>query len=280
MVLSYDYNALTFTVLQWNILCLQFCDQYSFPKVDKKYLEWDYRKKRFLELFNRKFSDLICLEEVDEFELFQGIIKSINPSYQYLYERKNKGSQGIALFYNPAKFKLINYKRVDFANTNQFFLIAFLKNIPTNKNIALIITHLKSKKENEVVRIKEMKQMLIYLTSTSFFQDYKSKYNCKGIVITGDFNTDPDSTSINLLKKLYFLNKYQIFNAFKNVDFTTFKIRDKTYLRTIDYLFFSHYLEVVSSSSLPGLNELMPYGLPNKRIPSDHLYLRARFRFF
>ena len=280
MITNVNYNALTFTILQWNILCLEFCDNISFPKANKQHLDWSYRKERFKDIFKLNKSDLICLEEVDDYKEFEGIINSIDVKYKHIYERKKQGTQGISLFYNSSVFSLIKYKKKEFYDSNQFFLVVFLKNLSNNINIVLIITHLKAKIENEFIRIEQMKQIIKYLNSESFYNDYQIKYKCKGFIITGDFNADPDSMTINNFKKFYLLNKHQIINAFKDVEFTTFKFRDKAYLRTIDYLFFSHRLEIISSNEFPKLKDLMPYGLPSKNIPSDHLFLSAKFRFY
>jgi len=138
---------------------------------------------------------------------------------------------------------------------------------------------LKSKRENEFIRVDQMKQLINYIFSDEFYETYKKKFNCYGLIITGDFNAEPDSTTINLIEQIDFMNKFEMINVYHDSQYTTYKFKNELYRRTIDYIFITHKLELLWKKKLPIESKLLPDGLPNRNIPSDHLFLRAKIGF-
>ena len=272
-----------FTLIQWNSLGIDSCDSASFPMITPELLSWDYRKLLYKSIFEQNKVDLICLEEVDKLNEYEKIFSTIGDNYNSIYYKKvGSNPQGIAVFYNKEKFKLVKEYKFNFKDENgndqsQFCLINFFT-LFDNITICLIVTHLKAKHEFEKTRLKQIKQICDHLSSQEFLIIYSEELNCKGLIICGDFNAEPTNESINYLKNFKFIQT-KLSNAFEDADFTTFKIREEEYIRVIDYIFY-YNLGLIKTNKLMTKTEIGPNGLPNESFPSDHLYLKANFKFF
>ena len=246
-------------------------------------LSWDYRKVLFKSIFEQNKVDLICLEEVDKLNEYEKIFSTIGDNYNSIYYKKvGSNPQGIAVFYNKEKFKLVKEYKFNFKDENgndqsQFCLISFFT-IFKNKTICLIVTHLKSSYQFEQIRLKQTKQICDHLSSQEFLKIYSDELSCEGLILCGDFNSEPTHESINYLKNFKFIET-KLSNAFEDANFTTFKIRDKDYIRVIDYIFY-YNLGLINTNKLMTKAEIGSKGLPNESFPSDHLYLKANFKFF
>ena len=273
-----------FTIIQWNSLGIDLCDSNSFPMIPTELLSWDYRKVLFKSIFEQNKVDLICLEEVDKLNEYEKIFSAIGYNYNSVYYQKNGLNQriGNAVFYNKEKLKLVkeykfNFKYENGNDQSQFCLISFFT-LFNNKTICLIVTHLKSSYQFEQIRLKQTKQICDHLSSQEFLKIYSDELSCEGLILCGDFNSEPTHESINYLKNFKFIET-KLSNAFEDANFTTFKIRDKDYIRVIDYIFY-YNLGLINTNKLMTKAEIGSKGLPNESFPSDHLYLKANFKFF
>jgi len=291
-------------LMQWNTLSRSefFCSNKSFPFVDEKYLNWSYRKELFITIFDKIIPDIICLQEVDEYDEFKTTILS-QQKYESIYYKKNDGIQGIAIFFNKQKFNLLTHRSVnlpkdDLGNSsNQFFVVLFLLEKVSNKTICLISTHLKAKAEFENIRLSQIKFLLNYIDHNQEFLELLSKHSIAGIIFCGDLNAEPTYSCINYIRSFKFENnQYIIGREFKSAnnfwdkdkedytEVTTFKIRDTVYYRVIDYIFYTDSIMFDSTTPTFKLSDpkfintdFRMTGMPCEWFPSDHYYLTMKF---
>lgn len=299
------FNTHSYRLLQWNVCSNCFCNSTAFPKVDEKYLIWEYRNKMFDQIFEELNPDLICLEEVDVLENFEAILSKKN--YDYEYFRKKEGIQGIAFFYKKDKFNILDREIVTLPKddinltpenlSNQIFVYFVVQDISTLTTFIVIITHLKAKKQFYEMRRVQTKFLQCYIKNMLL-----NIHNNKGIIICGDFNAEPDEKSIQQIlindnsdNKFLTENNFPLFQSafnFSNpnkedyIECTTFKIREVEIYRVIDYVFydenFNNNFKIVEKNKLPKktddlIKEIIGKGLPCEKFPSDHFYLFIKF---
>lgn len=254
-------------VVSWNILSdIWLTDMYK--HIDKKYLYFDYRKKRINDILKKINSDVILLQEVDY------------KSYTYLFKLYSK------------KYWISKLSNIDWCNeddsdscnmTGNLILIkhSFIdKNeIPNeikynmSKNrVCLIVNtnkylfvnvHLSTTTETK--RINEIKTILKHI----------KKYKDKKIIIGGDFNNDILETQKldNLLQKngynrtiiknkpTYILDKHESIDFIyyrntdmkniRNIDLSIKKYKNKTDLENLTFKFIgSDHLPIISKFTI------------------------------
>ena len=289
--------------MQWNILSKSelMCNKSSFPKIDEKFLEWNHRRDLFTKIFAQINPDIICLQEVDDYdEIKENFFSS--GKYESEYFKKNGGIQGIAIFYNPLKLTMLYNQTVtlpkdDLGNSSsQNFVFCIMQEKISNKIICLITTHLKSKTAFETVRLSQVKFLLKYIDEDKNFLEIFYKYSPNGIIMCGDFNAEPNDSCMQYVQNFRFQNNQLLLGKdFKSaynfsdkekenyIDMTTFKIRDRPYYRIIDYIFYTD--DIISNSMTPTLSlkdekfintDFKDTGLPCGWFPSDHYYLTAK----
>lgn len=292
----------TYKLIQWNALSRGefFCNQKSFPCVDKLYLTWEYRKEQFKKITKKLNADIYCFEEIDDYPNFK-LDAFENPTeYSSAYFSKDEGGQGIAIFYKQEYFELLeSYKITLFSNkdnqlSNQFFSINFLREkMNPEKTLCVLVTHLKAKKENEEMRTHQVKHICETLNSNKEYLEKMQNYNCQSFVLCGDFNTEPVWDSVQYLKSFKFSDlTFNNFASAYNIsdpltdDFlecTTFKIRDSEYYRVIDYIFYAGKITIKTTEKTPNKSSadwqsILNSGLPCAFFPSDHHYIGINFQ--
>lgn len=268
-----------FRMVQWNTLCEIFADDASFPKVDSKVREWDYRRNLLLKFLKDLDADIFCLEEVHNFKEFEEkIIKNLNKKYILTNDQIEGKEISYVFGLNQEKFELVSKdfnlmpSQLD-GKKEHSFTAHIIKDKETNKEFAVIITHLKSKEKNEAVRVMQVDVILNYIK-----EKLLGKYP---FFICGDLNAEPTYDCIKMFKDF---NNSVIKSTFdlEKLDFTTFKIRDKLLKRVIDYIWYCDYeskakIEVKKTfKATPKIDENI--GLPNEEFPSDHLFLCGEYK--
>lgn len=96
------YTQDTFSVLQFNTLADSLCDSKSFPHSDQSILQWSFRKEKLVQEILQLNADVVQLEEVDHFEMFQ---EKLKPVYEGIFKKKNSvnNKDGCAFFYKKDK---------------------------------------------------------------------------------------------------------------------------------------------------------------------------------
>jgi len=265
-----------FSILQWNQLNSLLCNEVSFPKISSEYLKWNYRKPLITKELISYNADIICLEEVDQIAFYDDFFKS--EGYSVLKAQKSGGTgDWIIVAFRDSKFKLLE-QTVHFYNQtqengknqhSQFYLHASLL-YEQDKILWIFATHLKAKDFEEMRKV-QTKELMEHIKKYDALKiEEKQKI---GVVVCGDFNAEPH---FDCMKPLMDTLEY----AYKDTEFTTFKVRDKLYCRVIDYMFYGREaLKLIGRQEIPKKEEIDANGLPNAAYPSDHLSLFALFQF-
>lgn len=275
-----EKKSITFNLFQWNTLNRKLSDKKAFPYVEDKYREWDYRQPLIKKIIEENKGDIICLEEVGNFEedFKEKIFEKISTKYNLLYGPKPSNFMGSILAVNKELFSIEKYENItmdgiDGKKSGSNTIFALINENKTNNKFMVIVVHLKSKEENENIRLAQVDHLMKCIE-----ENYLRKYP---IFIIGDFNAEPTYTCISKILENKNFGAKSLFNL-KELDFTTIKLRDVLYKRVIDYIFFigknkdeNKELNIINiEKGKPTIDEKI--GLPNDIFPSDHLFLKAR----
>ena len=80
-----------------------------------EHLRWEYRKKALLELLAELDADILCLQEVDNYDKFW--VRELSRfGYSGTYKQRNSDSKldGCATFYRASKFEVLKYVGLEF----------------------------------------------------------------------------------------------------------------------------------------------------------------------
>ncbi len=280
-------NNETISIFQMNTLAKSLCDSKSFPKVNEEYLSWEYRLGLMKDLFKREVHDIYTFEEIEDISDYLGVFSH---KYKNIYCKKTSGAPGgLAFFYDSDQYLLLEYMEIklpqyeNHSDPSQSSLIVVLKKISNSEIYLFSVNHLKSKFINEDKRLYQINFLIKYLN------EYKFEHKITGIVISGDFNAYPDSSTVKKVIETEFLGKFKVTSCFEHfdindknyIDITSCKIREKLFAYTIDYIFTSEKFKKIESRralSNKKLEELVnENGLPSKEFPSDHLFITSKF---
>lgn len=276
-----ENKSITFNLFQWNTLNRKLADKKGFPFAEDKFLEWEYRHPLIKKIIEENKGDIICLEEVGNFEedFKEGIFKNCSIKYDLIYAPKKSNFMGSVLGVNKDLFSIeknenIILNGIEGQKSGQNIIYALINDKKTNNKFIVIVVHLKSKAENENIRLCQIEQIMKYIE-----ENHLGKYP---IFIIGDFNAEPSYSCIVKFLENKNICAKSIFDL-KELDFSTIKLRDKLYKRVIDYMFFigknkngiEKELKILSAEKgKPALDEKI--GLPNDVFPSDHLFIKAK----
>jgi mRNA deadenylase 3'-5' endonuclease subunit Ccr4 len=277
-------------------------------------LDFDLRKWRIVQVLLENLTDVIALEEVDQFYgFFQPLLGIIG--YEGLFIPKPCSpciasgwySDGCALFWKRETLELIRHESRCYANCNQVYTIATMRHLETECVMLLAVTHLKSGKgidmeKIRMVQVQELKNHIHQIAEVTC-KEKRLALEDIPIIVMGDFNSDPseDQSCIGGFVSIssqcgdgdgndndvdsnqgdgeYFASAYPI--SSKDVPFfTTWKVRGvKILKRVIDYIFYKKVNAIKCSHilSIPREDELEESKLPGLKYPSDHLAIGAKF---
>ena len=276
-----DTKSITFTLFQWNTLNRKLADKSYFPDTEDKYLQWYHRHPLIKKIIEESKADIICLEEVGNYELdFQKkIFDQCSIKYDLIFEFRQGKLMGNVLgtnkeLFNIEKHETLTLNGEEGKSSGQKIIVAWINEKKGNNKFLVIVVHLKSKEESEKTRLGQVNHLMEYIE-----ENHLGKYP---ILIIGDFNAEPTYSCIVKFLENKNINAKSLFNL-NELDYTTFKIRDKLYKRIIDYIFFigknkdnnEKELKVLETENAkPIIDEKI--GLPNDIFPSDHLFLKAK----
>ncbi|KAK7087030.1 Nocturnin [Halocaridina rubra] len=107
----------SFRVMQWNVLAQALGTHAdNFVMCPPKALEWNTRRYRILEEIITYMPDIICLQEVDHYDVMERVLASQGykgmfmpkPESPCLFLPNNNGPDGCAVFWDDSKFKLVS----------------------------------------------------------------------------------------------------------------------------------------------------------------------------
>ena len=284
---------------------------------NKKCINW---KNRFDNILNEIIYyniDIVCLQEVQNDLFYKEMnIKFMKNGYyglfvpQKLFSKKFYNSNqniGISIFFKRDKFNLLSFKSFDnYKYTKRFLKKNRLENFSEKikKRFVGLITFFEDKKTKFVFCFNN-----IYLESNPLYEDIKNlqvyillkhlySITNKGnipIILCGDFNSQPTSSTYQSISTGISLNKFNLENfkypkpfiktpyiytkiPFKSVYKEVFGKEPKytnyteTFKNTLDYIFVNNKIKILSA--LQEINKKYYskiISLPNNDIPSDHI---------
>lgn len=266
-------------ILHWNILADGLAFD-TFANVENKDLVWEKRLPMIVKIIQEYDPDIFDLVEVDHFEDLQnafpthyGFFRSKNISNTNVKSGFSDGSNlaqipalgfgdGSALFVRKNKYEVQSIQTYQLApNSSQIFVLAkivglhevhdYVQKVPFYYGVC----HLKAKSEFSDTRGEQVKAILGLNTLNLPY------------IIGGDFNDEPNSPCMNLMK--------EHFSVSHPPDFTTWKSRnDNVVKRVIDYYCFKNFDTKNIFTTIPK-NICIDKIVPNCNFPSDHFPICA-----
>jgi mRNA deadenylase 3'-5' endonuclease subunit Ccr4 len=120
-----------FSLMTWNVLADSYINYSFYPYCPYPALKWPYRRKLILNAIQDKTPDIICMQELEDYDWFENNLESLG--YRGLFKQRTRGrTDGCAIFYQDHKFKLVKteavelnrfaYNDPDMQKLNEFFL--------------------------------------------------------------------------------------------------------------------------------------------------------------
>lgn len=245
-------NTKTITIIEFNTLADGLEDNFRNPK--KIDLSFDNRKEMLIEEITRHSASVICLAECNNFDTFWKP-RLCEHGYEGIHNPKDHALKyGVAIFYKKDEFSPGCY--LDSEEPNG--LIVTMMHLKSQRLFSFAMVHLKAKPGNESRRLEQI---------TLFGKHLENMEH--PVIFCGDFNAEYDENCVKHVKDVLKLE-----NSYTECEFTTFKIRETVVKHTIDYIFHSKELKVISTLNIPKVDA---DGLPNERYPSDHVAIGAKF---
>ena len=276
-----DKNSITFNIFQWNTLNRKLSDKKAFPVTKDKYLQWYHRHPLIKKIIQENKSDIICLEEVGNFDLDfkQKIFNNCSIKYDLIFGLRKSKTMGNVIGVNKDLFSIEKHENIILSDcegkqAGQNMVSALINDKKSNNKFLIIVVHLRSKEENENIRLGQINHIMKYIE-----ENHLRKYP---IFIVGDFNAEPNYSCIGKFLENKNICAKSLFNL-KELEYTTFNIKDVLYRRILDYMFFisknkdndDKELKIINTEKgMPFIDEKV--GLPNEVYPSDHLFLKAK----
>ena len=251
-------------------------------------LDFELRKWRLMEVLLEHDVDILAVEEMDRYHgFFEPLLRTLNYEGIFLPKIRSPGislgwySDGCSLFFRSDKFELqTSQERLVYSVGTQVLIVASLKHKESGETLVVAVTHLKARKndQNERTRRAQVEELL---ETVGKFTARNPEDKPWPVLVLGDLNADPPTETTQRQSAVQLLLDYPLQSAYDLDDpslVTTWKTREKTVHRTIDYIFYNG-LECTNTLSIPH-KELAaePYKLPNLRYPSDHLMIAAKFQ--
>jgi len=283
-------------ILQWNILAQALGTGVdNFVRCDPTALHWANRRWRIIEEIVQHSPTVICLQEVDNFDILSRALGSIGyqgrflakPDSACVYQEHNTGPDGCAIFYQDSIFSCTQVRtkvlEVWGAKTNQVVLMISLTHKQSRKDVCIATTHLKARRGDLLssIRNEQGKDVLQFL---------KEINTDIPIILTGDFNDEPCEAVYETItgnERTPLVSAYKI-KEDKNeedeseddiLEYTTWKIRDTGEEKKVhDYIFHSPQLKTFSTLDMPTEDQVGEDRLPSLQFPSDHLSLVVDIR--
>ena len=202
IVIRVTDNRDTFSVATYNILADAYSGYQNY--CESSLLKLEYRLPILTKEISEFNTDFICLQEVDTYDQhFKGLFDTLGYGSQYV-KRPNQWKRDGSLIawksdkWAPVESLNFNYNDTEkcaqdkyYSQDNIGILIVF-QNIATQDLIIIGTSHLYWDPQLEYVKFFQAKVF------TERACELKDKYQCE-VVLTGDFNSLPDSQLINFM---------------------------------------------------------------------------------
>uniref|UniRef100_A0A6A7G8L2 Nocturnin n=3 Tax=Hirondellea gigas TaxID=1518452 RepID=A0A6A7G8L2_9CRUS len=284
-------GAATFRLLQWNILAQALGTHAdNFVKCPPEALHWSTRRFRIMEEILTHSPDIVCLQEVDHYSLFERVLGVQGyeglfipkPDSPCIYLPENSGPDGCALFYRTSKFQLVEHHsrilEIWRVQSNQVALLVTLRELQSQRELTVLTTHLKARKGALLtsLRNEQGKDLLQFL---------EQHRHGRPAIVCGDMNAEPVEPVYATLTQSHqpsLSSAYATVNDGHEPPYSTWKIRgDGETKHNLDYVLYtdegSSALQVLGALDHPKEEDLGPGRAPSFSCPSDHFSLVCDF---
>lgn len=203
-----------FTVMSYNVLAQDLITEHSYlyKNHNPRSLQWQKRWKNLFDEISKLMPDIMCLQEVQGSHVSPFYSKLESLGYSGLYKKRTGiRCDGCAIYYKKDKFNLVEYETVEFYQPNVTILnrdnVAIIaKFSPINAPESAFIvatTHLLYNPKRQDVRLAQTQLFLAEIERLSYYTKHKSGDGGRywPIIITGDFNSTPDSAVYEFITK-------------------------------------------------------------------------------
>lgn len=266
-------------IMSYNILAQTLLRRHQnlYSHSDRKNLEWEVRLKNIINEILAYNCDIVCLQEVEESYLECLTSKLVD--YKYVYKKRTGPNvDGCCTFYKHSKYALVKSKSVEYfisenhqvMNKHNIGLILCLRTAH-HHNIIVANTHLLYNPRRSDVRYEQCKFLLRQI---QHFHD--SLPQNTPVVITGDFNSEPNAGLVNYILRNRSYFKWESAYDPKSHVVSTYH----NYWCLKDYIFYTYEtLKLIGQKVLPHHRKRPISRIPNVDEGSDHFSLVATFAF-
>eukprot|EP01134_Creolimax_fragrantissima_P000472 CFRG0472T1 len=221
-----DSEASQFVLMTYNILGDKLMKEHKrlYEHADRRVMAWSFRKAGILKEISILKPDVLCLQEVEDFnELYSELLQC---GYSGMYQPRAVGEKpdGLAFFYRADKFKIVTHKLVQFclsSDTNALMnrqnvgIVAGLQEVrESGKFVCVATTHLLFNPKRGDVKLGQLamlfaeidliKTKLRSIQTKSQLQTCTHMYTRKNIssipvIVCGDFNFRPQTDLFNFI---------------------------------------------------------------------------------
>ncbi|KAF9800717.1 hypothetical protein SFRURICE_015371, partial [Spodoptera frugiperda] len=172
-------------------------------------LKWKIRAARLYDEITRMAPDVICLQEVQVSHIDSFYSKFEKIGYFGLFKQKTGHRQdGCAIYFKTSVFQLTDHVHVEYFQPNLPILNRdniglMVKLMPHDRPCTPIVvatTHLLYNPKRTDVRIAQMQLFLAEIDRFAYFNNGRECGHLP-IILTGDFNSTPDSPVVKLLER-------------------------------------------------------------------------------
>ncbi|XP_026331900.1 protein angel homolog 2 isoform X2 [Hyposmocoma kahamanoa] len=208
---SDDGKVFKFKVVSYNVLAqyLLECHPYLYTECAPYNLKWNVRAAKLYDEIMKLAPDIFCLQEVQASHLPTFYSQFEQMGYVGIFKQKTGNRQdGCAIYFKQSLFELKEHISVEFYQPelpllNRDNIGIMVKLMPKNypgTAIVVATTHLLYNPKRTDVRLA---QIQVFLAEIDRFAFYNNGRECGHlpIILTGDFNSTPESAVIKLLDR-------------------------------------------------------------------------------
>ncbi|KAL4713197.1 hypothetical protein ACJJTC_002943 [Scirpophaga incertulas] len=204
-------NNFKFSVLSYNVLAQYLLEghPYLYTNCSPTNLNWTVRSVRIFDEIISLSPDIICLQEVQATHLQSFYSKLEYMGYCGIFKEKSDDKiDGCAIYFKQSHFKMQDCFSVEFYQPelpildrgNIGIMVKLVpNNVPTSP-IVVATTHLLFNPKRMDVRLAQIRVLLAEIDRFAFYKEGNVAGHLP-IILTGDFNSTPDSAVVHLLDK-------------------------------------------------------------------------------
>ncbi|XP_072931371.1 protein angel-like isoform X2 [Epargyreus clarus] len=200
-----------FRVVSYNVLAqyLLECHPYLYTDCDPQDLEWKVRSDRIFKEIMDLDPDILCLQEVQSHHIKSFYSKFEKSGYYGIYKQKTGHREdGCAIYFKRDVFDMddhlsVEYYQPEMPLLNRDNVGLMMRLVPRDcpqTSIVVATTHLLYNPKRTDVRLAQMQVLLAELDRFAYYDEDNGKdTGYYPIILTGDFNSIPESAPIKLL---------------------------------------------------------------------------------